>query len=302
MVVPWVGFPLRDLVQRFEPTSRAKFVRFETLYRPSEFRGQRARNLRYPYVEGLRMDEALNPLAILSVGIYGKTLLNQNGAPIRLVVPWKYGFKSIKSIVKIEFVEDQPRKHLERRHPARVRVLRERQPGRGSPALVAGRWSGASATSSGSARRSSTGTGTRSPGCTTGWTWRGTTESAAASPVPAPRGPAPGFAAHGHSVLDPPRHAVRLPRLSDPGAAPGLGTRSPGGLGVNPIEDITHRTGDLGAAVPAGDAGRLRRCGGWPAWNGLVRFRRMASVCSPSSTPFCTSRPTWSSTTSSICS
>ena len=109
MVVPWVGFPLRDLVQRFEPTSRAKFVRFETLYRPSEFRGQRARNLQYPYVEGLRMDEALNPLAILSVGIYGKTLLNQNGAPIRLVVPWKYGFKSIKSIVKIEFVEDQPR-------------------------------------------------------------------------------------------------------------------------------------------------------------------------------------------------
>ena len=109
MVVPWVGFPLRDLIQRFEPTSRAKFVRFETLYRPSEFRGQRARNLQYPYVEGLRMDEALNPLTILAVGIYGKTLLNQNGAPIRLVVPWKYGFKSIKSIVKIEFVEDQPR-------------------------------------------------------------------------------------------------------------------------------------------------------------------------------------------------
>ena len=109
MVVPWVGFPLRDLIQRFEPTSRAKFVRFETLYRPAEFRGQRARNLQYPYVEGLRMDEAMNPLAILAVGIYGKTLLNQNGAPIRLVVPWKYGFKSIKSIVKIEFVEDQPR-------------------------------------------------------------------------------------------------------------------------------------------------------------------------------------------------
>ena len=84
------------------------------------------------------MDEALNPLTILSVGIYGKTLLNQNGAPIRLVVPWKYGFKSIKSIVKIEFVEDQPRNTWKRRHTARVRVLRERQPGRGSPALVAG--------------------------------------------------------------------------------------------------------------------------------------------------------------------
>ena len=109
MVVPWVGFPLGDLLKRFEPTSRAKFLKFETLVRPSEFRGQRARNLQYPYVEGLRMDEAMNPLAILAVGLYGKTLLNQNGAPIRLVVPWKYGFKSIKSIVKIEFVEDEPR-------------------------------------------------------------------------------------------------------------------------------------------------------------------------------------------------
>ena len=109
MVVPWVGFPLGDLRKRFEPTSRAKFVKFETLVRPAEFRWQRARNLQYPYVEGLRMDEAMNPLAILAVGLYGKTLLNQNGAPIRLVVPWKYGFKSIKSIVKIEFVEEQPR-------------------------------------------------------------------------------------------------------------------------------------------------------------------------------------------------
>ena len=108
MVVPWVGFPLGDLVRRFEPTSRARYIRFETLYRPEEFRGQRRRNLDYPYVEGLRMDEAMNPLAILAVGLYGKTLLNQNGAPIRLIVPWKYGFKSIKSIVKIQFVEDQP--------------------------------------------------------------------------------------------------------------------------------------------------------------------------------------------------
>ena len=108
MVVPWIGFSLGDLIQRFEPTSKAKYVRFETLYRPEEFRGQRARNLDYPYVEGLRMDEALNPLATLVVGLYGKTLLNQNGAPIRLVLPWKYGFKSIKSIVKIEFVEEQP--------------------------------------------------------------------------------------------------------------------------------------------------------------------------------------------------
>ena len=109
MVVPWVGFPLGDLLKRFEPTSKAKFVKFTTLHRPKEMRGQRSRVLRWPYVEGLRMDEAMHPLAILAVGMYGKTLLNQQGAPLRLVVPWKYGFKSIKSIVKIEFVEDQPR-------------------------------------------------------------------------------------------------------------------------------------------------------------------------------------------------
>ncbi len=109
MVVPWVGFPLGDLLKRFEPTSRAKYVRFETLVRPSEFRGQRTRSLEWPYVEGLRMDEAMNPLAIMVVGLYGKTLLNQNGAPMRLMVPWKYGFKSLKSIARIEFVEEQPR-------------------------------------------------------------------------------------------------------------------------------------------------------------------------------------------------
>jgi len=108
MVVPWVGFPLGDLIRRFEPTSNAKFVRFETLHRPEEMRGQRGRSLEWPYVEGLRMDEAMHPLAILAVGVYGKTLLNQQGAPLRLVVPWKYGFKSIKSIVKIQFVREQP--------------------------------------------------------------------------------------------------------------------------------------------------------------------------------------------------
>jgi sulfoxide reductase catalytic subunit YedY len=109
MVVPWVGFPLRDVIKRFEPTSKAKYVRFETLHRPDEMRGQRGPSLQWPYVEGLRMDEAMHPLAILAVGMYGKTLLNQQGAPLRLVVPWKYGFKSIKSIVKIQFVEEQPR-------------------------------------------------------------------------------------------------------------------------------------------------------------------------------------------------
>ena len=109
MVVPWVGFPLGDLIKRFEPTSKANFVKFTTLHRPEEMRGQRGRALQWPYVEGLRMDEAMHPLAILAVGVYGKTLLNQQGPPLRLVVPWKYGFKSIKSIAKIEFVEDQPR-------------------------------------------------------------------------------------------------------------------------------------------------------------------------------------------------
>ena len=109
MVVPWIGFPLGDLIKRFEPTSKARFIAFDTLYRPGEMPGQRQPVLQWPYVEGLRMDEAMNPLAILAVGLYGKTLLNQNGAPIRLVVPWKYGFKSIKSIVRIRFVENQPR-------------------------------------------------------------------------------------------------------------------------------------------------------------------------------------------------
>lgn len=108
MVIPWVGFPLKDLIARFKPTSKAKYVAFKTVYRPSEMPGQRSRVLDWPYVEGLRMDEAMHPLTLMSVGLYGETLPNQNGAPIRLVVPWKYGFKSIKSIVEISFVERQP--------------------------------------------------------------------------------------------------------------------------------------------------------------------------------------------------
>ncbi len=108
MVVPWVGFSLADLIKRFEPTSRARYVEFTTLYRPEEMPGQKRRVLDWPYVEGLRMDEAMHPLTLLAVGLYGEILPNQNGAPIRLVVPWKYGFKSIKSIVKIRFTEQQP--------------------------------------------------------------------------------------------------------------------------------------------------------------------------------------------------
>jgi methionine sulfoxide reductase catalytic subunit len=108
MVIPWVGFPLGDLIRRFRPNSRAKYVAFTTVMRPSEMPGQRFPVLQWPYVEGLRMDEAMHPLTILAVGLYGQTLPNQNGAPLRLVVPWKYGFKSIKSIVGIHFTEQQP--------------------------------------------------------------------------------------------------------------------------------------------------------------------------------------------------
>jgi sulfoxide reductase catalytic subunit YedY len=108
MVIPWIGFPLRDLIRRVEPRSGATFVEFTTLRDPQRMPGQRVRVLDWPYVEGLRMDEAMHPLAILAVGLYGKVLPNQNGAPLRLVVPWKYGFKSIKSIVRIRVTASQP--------------------------------------------------------------------------------------------------------------------------------------------------------------------------------------------------
>jgi len=108
MVVPWIGFPLADLIKRFQPTSRARYVAFKTVYRPGQMPGQRWPVLEWPYVEGLRIDEAMHPLTILAVGVYGRALPNQNGAPLRLVVPWKYGFKSIKSIVEIRFQEREP--------------------------------------------------------------------------------------------------------------------------------------------------------------------------------------------------
>ena len=109
MVIPWVGFPLGDVLKRFEPTSAAKFVEFTTLLDPEQMPGQRRAVLDWPYAEGLRLDEAMNPLTILAVGMYGRVLPNQNGAPLRLVVPWKYGFKSIKSIVKIRLTREQPK-------------------------------------------------------------------------------------------------------------------------------------------------------------------------------------------------
>jgi sulfoxide reductase catalytic subunit YedY len=109
MVIPWVGYSLSNLIKRVEPTGNAKYVEFVTLADPAQMPGVRSRVLDWPYVEGLRMDEAMHPLALLGLGMYGQVLPNQNGAPVRVVLPWKYGFKSAKSIVKIRFVKDQPR-------------------------------------------------------------------------------------------------------------------------------------------------------------------------------------------------
>jgi sulfoxide reductase catalytic subunit YedY len=110
MVVPWIGFPLSELLARFGPRAEGRYVEFKTLYRPGEMRGTRSFTsiIDWPYQEGLRLDEAMHPLTLMSVGLYGKTLPNQNGAPLRLVVPWKYGFKSIKSIVEINVIDKQP--------------------------------------------------------------------------------------------------------------------------------------------------------------------------------------------------
>ena len=108
MVIPWIGFPLKDLLATVKPTSKAKFVAFETVMRPSEMPGQSWNTLEWPYREGLRIDEAMHPLTLMAVGLYGDVLPNQNGAPLRLVVPWKYGFKGAKSIVRISLVEKMP--------------------------------------------------------------------------------------------------------------------------------------------------------------------------------------------------
>jgi sulfoxide reductase catalytic subunit YedY len=109
MVIPWVGIPLKDIIATYQPTSQAKYVELVTAFNPAQMPGQTTRMLPWPYVEGLRMDEAMNPLTILAVGLYEEALPNQDGAPIRLVVPWKYGFKGVKSITKIRFVDYQPK-------------------------------------------------------------------------------------------------------------------------------------------------------------------------------------------------
>ncbi len=140
MVIPWIGVPLAAILKKADPQGSAKYVAFETLVRPSEMPGQKGlgQALPWPYVEGLRMDEAMHPLTIMAVGLYGETLLNQNGAPFRLVVPWKYGFKSIKSVVRISLSREAAADHLEQVERARVRLLFQRQPGGGSSALEPG--------------------------------------------------------------------------------------------------------------------------------------------------------------------
>jgi methionine sulfoxide reductase catalytic subunit len=117
MVIPWRGIPLAQLVERAAPLGSARYLAFQTVYRPEEMPGQRSRMLDWPYREGLRLDEALHPLTLLATGVYGRDLPNQNGAPLRLVVPWKYGFKSIKSIVRIEFVREMPETTWEQSAP-----------------------------------------------------------------------------------------------------------------------------------------------------------------------------------------
>lgn len=136
MVIPWLGVPLVSVVKRMQPTSKAKYVEFTTLLDPVQMPGQRRRVLDWPYVEGLRIDEAVHPLTLLTVGLYGKTLPNQSGAPIRLVVPWKYGYKSIKSIVKIRFTEVQPKTAWNEQAPNEYGFFSNVNPERSHP-----RWS-----------------------------------------------------------------------------------------------------------------------------------------------------------------
>ncbi len=136
MVVPWIGYSLSELIRRVEPTGNAKYVEFVTLADGKQMPGVRSRVLDWPYVEGLRMDEAMNPLALLAFGLYGEVLANQNGAPVRMVVPWKYGFKSGKSIVRIRFVEKQPATSWEKAAPNEYGFYSNVNPGVDHP-----RWS-----------------------------------------------------------------------------------------------------------------------------------------------------------------
>ena len=161
-VIPWVGIPMADVIKRVEPTAKAKFVEFTTLHDVGQFPMQRTDVLEWPYIEGLRLDEAQHPLTLLAVGLYGEVLPAQNGAPIRLVVPWKYGFKGVKSIVRIRFVDNQPRNTWQKMAPQTIRVLRQRESDRRSSALEPGAREAAAELHRQPRRRCSTATPTRS--------------------------------------------------------------------------------------------------------------------------------------------
>ncbi|HUT08263.1 MAG TPA: protein-methionine-sulfoxide reductase catalytic subunit MsrP [Candidatus Latescibacteria bacterium] len=133
MIIPWIGFPLAAFIKKCEPASTAKFVEFTTVLAPGQMPGQRTDILKWPYAEGLRMDEAMHPLALLAVGMYGEVLPNQNGSPLRLVVPWKYGFKSAKSIVSVRFVENMPRGSWRRANPSEYGFYANVNPGVSHP-------------------------------------------------------------------------------------------------------------------------------------------------------------------------
>ena len=135
IVVPWIGYSFNVLLKEVSPQPKAKFVAFESYYSPGQMPMASYAGIAFPYIEGLRLDEAMHPLALLCFGMYGETLPNQDGAPVRMVLPWKYGFKSIKSLVKIKLVEKQPDTTWNLSNSQRVRILFQRQPPSGSPAL-----------------------------------------------------------------------------------------------------------------------------------------------------------------------
>ena len=177
MVIPWVGFSLSELIKHVEPLSKARYVAFQSFYDSKQMPAAGWAGIAFPYVEGLRMDEAMNPLTLLCVGLYGDVLPKQNGAPVRIVVPWKYGFKSIKSIVRIRFVEKQPPTTWSRSNPHRVRLLLQRQPEGRSSALEPGQ--GAAPRRILQARHADV-QRLRRPGrarCTTAWTCARTTDA-----------------------------------------------------------------------------------------------------------------------------
>ena len=176
MVIPWIGFPLSEFVKRFEPTSKAKYVEFKTLVDPRQMPGQTEPALQWPYVEGLRMDEAMHPLTLLGLGLYGEVLPNQNGAPIRLVVPWKYGFKSIKSIVRVPFVENEPLNTWKQQQSPRSTASTPTSTRRSITRAGRRAASAGSASSSAARRCCSTATAIRSRRSTPAWTCGSSTD------------------------------------------------------------------------------------------------------------------------------